>query len=75
MADKRLERVRRNPKSVRPDELDAVFRAAGYSARQRGSHKIYSKGEATLSVPQRKPHLLESYVRAALALLDAEGDN
>lgn len=75
VADKRLERIRQNPKNVRPDDLDAVLVAAGFAPRQRGtSHKIYRRGEQTLSVPQRFPHLLEVYVKKALALLE-EGDD
>jgi hypothetical protein len=73
-ADKRLERIRQHPRAVRPDELDAALQGAGFAARQHGTnHKVYSKGDATLSVPQHRPHLGEHYVKRALELLEEEG--
>lgn len=74
MAEKRLERIRRNPKGVRPEELDSVLRRAGFVSEQPGtSHKVYRKGATTLSVPQHRPHIKEVYVKRAIALLEAEG--
>ena len=73
--DKRLERMRQNSKNVRPAELDAAMRTAGFSASQRGSHVIYRRGpREKLSVPQRRPFLLPVYVKEALKLLDPGGD-
>ncbi len=70
--DKRIARMRDNPRNVRPDELDAVMRGAGFEARQRGtSHKYYTNGVRAISVPQRTPHLKPEYVEQALDLLDA----
>jgi hypothetical protein len=69
--DKRIEAMRRNPKNVRPAELDAVLRGAGFVVRQHGtSHRVYKRGGAKISVPQRHPYLLRRYVEEALALLD-----
>ena len=71
--DKRVERMRQNPRSVRPDELDTVFRDAGFTARQRGtSHKVYTDGIRSLSVPQHGPFLKPEYVERALDLLNAK---
>jgi hypothetical protein len=65
--------MRRNPKNVRPDELEVVLRGAGFSVRQQGtSHRIYVRGAQRVSVPQRHPFLLATYVRQALDLLDGE---
>ena|SRR5579875_2207348 len=70
--DKRLEKLRRNPRNVRPDELDAVLTGAGFVvARQKGSHKRYDRGVHQLTVPQREPFLLDIYVKQALDLLEA----
>ena len=62
--EKRLEKLRQNPKNVRPDELDAVLIGEGFViARQKGSHKRYDRGIHQLTVPQREPFLLDVYVR------------
>ena len=70
--DKRIAAMRGNPKNVRPDELNTLLTAAGFTVRQQGSsHRVYSYGPYVLPVPQRKPFLLPIYVRQALALLDS----
>jgi hypothetical protein len=70
--DKRILAMRRNPKNVRPDQLDAVMRAAGFEVRQEGtSHRVYSLGTHIISVPQRHPFLLRTYVKEALTLIEA----
>lgn len=70
--EKRLEKLRQNPKNVRPDELDAVLTSEGFVvARQKGSHKRYDRGIHQLTVPQREPFLLDVYVTQALDMLDA----
>ena len=72
---KRIEALRRNPKNVRPEDLDVVLRAAGFSVDQDStSHRLYRRGTAQLSVPQHRPLLKEAYVKLALAVLDQEGD-
>ncbi len=69
--DKLIERMRTNPRNVRPDDLDSVLRTAGFTSRQKGSsHKVYTDGVHALSVPQRHPHLKPEYVEQALDLLD-----
>jgi predicted RNA binding protein YcfA (HicA-like mRNA interferase family) len=71
--DKRIETMRRNPKNVRPDDLDVVLRATGFSVRQQGtSHRVYVRGAQRLTVPQRHPFLLPVYVKQALDLLAME---
>jgi len=76
--DKRIARMRNNPRNVRPEELDAVMRGAGFAARQKGtSHKYYTDGVRAISVPQHTPHLKPEYVTQALDLLDeaTEGED
>ncbi len=69
--DKLIARMRHNPRNVRPDDLDTVMRGAGFTVRQRGtSHKYYTDGTRSLSVPQHIPHLKPEYVEQALDLLD-----
>ena len=74
--NKRREALERNPKAVRPDDLDAVLRAEGFIVRQQsGSHRIYVREEQVISVPQRHPFLLPTYVKQALALLETEDED
>lgn len=69
--DKRLAKIRRNPKNVRPDDLDVALVAVGFSVRQQGtSHRVYTYGPYQLVVPQRHPFLLQDYVKDALDILD-----
>jgi len=73
--DKRTEAMRQNPRNVRPDDLDAVLKAAGYQVRnQSGSHKNYQRGSDSLVIPQHKPFLKPVYVRAALDALAQHAD-
>lgn len=68
-ANKRLDRIRRNIRTVRPDELNGVLEAAGFTWRQEGSHRIYARGAVTVSIPQHRPFLKPKYVELALAAL------
>ena len=72
--DTRLERMRRNPRNVRPDELDVALREAGFTAHQEGSHKTYRHDGKKLTVPQRKPFLKSMYVKEALDLLEDDAE-
>jgi hypothetical protein len=70
-SEKRIAALRRNPKSVRPDELDQVLRAAGFTARQVStSHRRYTNGPHSLTVAQHKPFVAVAAVKEVLALLD-----
>ncbi|MCA1598362.1 MAG: toxin HicA [Chloroflexi bacterium] len=70
--EKRLEKLRQNPKNVRPDELDVVLTGEGFVVvRQKGCHKHYDHGIHQLTVPQREHFLLDVYVIQALDMLDA----
>jgi hypothetical protein len=74
---KRLERIRGNPKNVRFEELDRLLIDFGFSRRQpRGgsSHYIYVRDKTRLTIPMNRPHLREVYVRQVLKLLE-EIDN
>ena len=66
--DKRIERMRQDPKSVRPEDLDIALTNAGFTSHQEGSHKTYRRDGEKLTVPQRTP-LKPVYVRQALDML------
>ncbi len=67
---KRIERLRRNPKSVRYEELCTVLDDLGFIRRQRGSHIHYTVGGYNITVPIRKPFLKAVYVKLALEIID-----
>ncbi len=69
-ADKRIQKMRRNPKNVRFDDVDAVLLALGFQKRQRGSHAIYTLNRWRITIPTRKPFILSVYVKELLVLLD-----
>ncbi len=69
-ADKRIHKMRQNPKNVRFEDVDVVLLALGFQKRQRGSHAVYSLNQWRITIPARKPFILPVYVRELLALLD-----
>ena len=73
--EKLLEKIKNNPKHVRFEELDKILTRAGFKRRQSGkgtSHYIYKKGARMIAIPFRQPHILETYVVAAIKLLEED---
>ncbi len=71
--EKRLEKIRQNPKNVRFDDLDRVLQDQGFERTQpRGgsSHYVYVRGEQVITVPYKRPFVKTVYVKEALKLLD-----
>ena len=71
--EKRLEKIRQNPKNVRFDDLDRVLQDQGFERTQpRGgsSHYVYVHGEQVITVPYKRPFVKTVYVKEALKLLD-----
>jgi len=74
--EKLLLKIKNNPRQVRFDELDKILLEEGFKRRKPGggsSHYIYTKGNVRLTVPYRKPHILEVYVKRAIEAI--EGGN
>jgi len=74
---KRLQKIRNNPQSVRFEELHQLLIEYGFQPRQpRGgsSHFIYVRGGLRLTIPLNRPHLKEVYVKRVIRLLE-EIDN
>ncbi len=70
--EKLLERIKNNPKTVRFEELDKLLIRAGFIKRQSkkgSSHYYYTKEDKTISVPFRKPFILQTYVLDAIELI------
>jgi len=75
--EKRLERIRSNPKNVRFEDLDQLLIDFGFTLRQpRGgsSHYIYVREGFRLTIPINRPHLREVYVKQVLKLLEGIDD-
>lgn len=76
--EKLLDGIKNNPKSVRFDELDRILMSEGFTRRQPGSgssHYIYSKGNTRLTVPYKKPYILEVYVKLVISVIEGGNDN
>lgn len=71
---KLLEKIKRNPKSVRFEDLEKLFKWYGFElqvtdkgTKNPGSHYYYVHPSGhTISVPYRRPHLKEHYVKEAI---------
>lgn len=62
--DKIIEKMKRQPNGIRPEEADKVLRAYGYEpVRQKGSHKQYLKKNTgdVVTIKQENP-LKKAYV-------------
>lgn len=74
--EKLYERAKRNPGSVRFDELDKLLRRWNFTRRQpRGgsSHYTYTRETVRLTVPRHGSTVSPEYVRAAIAALEQLG--
>jgi len=72
-AEKLLQKVRRNPKTVSFHDLDKILLAHGFERRQpRGgsSHYVYSRGQQRVTVPYKRPFVKAYYVKVVLSILD-----
>lgn len=75
--DKRLQRIKQNPKAVSFDDLQQVMLAAGFELKHiTGSHhtfhvKIGDRLEI-LVVPLNRPHIKAVYVKRVVALIEAK---
>ncbi|MDN5345165.1 MAG: hypothetical protein PWQ18_1279 [Clostridia bacterium] len=76
--EKLLDRIKRNPKTVRFDEIDKILQKAGFIRSQPGggsSHYIYRKGKYKLVVPYRQPYILQGYIIRAIKLLEGANED
>lgn len=69
--DKLIERMRRNPRSIRFDEIETLLLSLGFVKRRKGSsHAVFTLRSYQVVVPFRKPAVKPVYVQLVLALLD-----
>ena len=69
--DKLLERMRRNPRSIRFEEIETLLLGLGFVKRQSASsHTVFTRGPYQVVVPFRRPNVKPVYVELVLALLD-----
>lgn len=67
--------MRNNPKAVRFSELGSILRKEGFTQRKTsGSHRVFKRGTAMISVPYQKPYVNEEYVEQILEILETEGE-
>jgi len=71
--DKRIETMRRNPRQVTADELDAALTGLGFTRRPgKGDHRVYLHADLSypVIVDPTRPHLKRYVVLSALAAID-----
>lgn len=72
--EKLLAKMRRNPKNIRPEELERMLLQLGFEKRQgSGSHVVYKQGGYRITVPYRKPFLKPIYIKLALEIIGELG--
>jgi predicted RNA binding protein YcfA (HicA-like mRNA interferase family) len=72
--EKLLAKLRRNPKNIRPEELEKLLLWLGFEKRAgKGSHTVYKMDEYRLTVPYKKPFLKSVYIKLALEIIDELG--
>lgn len=72
-AEKLLAKIRNNPKTVTFEDLDKVLVQLGFVCRQPksgSSHYVYTYVSFRLTVPYKRPHVKEFYVKQALEFID-----
>ena len=72
-ADKLLDKIRNSPKTVAFSDLAKVLLQLGFERRQPrsgSSHYVFTYGPWRLTVPYRRPHISQVYVKQALELID-----
>ncbi|MCA9886897.1 MAG: type II toxin-antitoxin system HicA family toxin [Anaerolineae bacterium] len=72
---KRLQRIRNNPKNVHPDDLQRILEDHGFElVRIRGSHHAFAgfvgREERNIIIPIHSKVVKTVYVREVLALID-----
>jgi hypothetical protein len=71
--DKRIEAMRRNPRQVTADELDAALTGRGFTCRSgKGDQRVYLHADLTypVVVDPHRPHLKRYTVLNALKAID-----
>jgi predicted RNA binding protein YcfA (HicA-like mRNA interferase family) len=69
--ERAIEKLRRNPRNICFDEIDAILLHLGFSKRMKGSHATYTlPGLRPITIPFRKPFILPIYVEQVIQLID-----
>ena len=70
-ADKRIAAMRRNPRGVRPADLEATLLAEGFSKRSgKGDHRVFVRGAQRFTLDYGVNPVKSVYVKEFLKLLD-----
>ena len=73
-SEKLLARIRNDPKNVSFEDLDKILIQFGFTCRQPkggSSHHVYTFGDyPPITVPFKRPHVKQIYVKKVLELLD-----
>ena len=70
--EKLIEKMKRQPNGIRPEEAEKVLKAYGYKpARQKGSHKQYLNNNGDLITIKQETPLKKAYVMDILTRIGA----
>ena len=75
--EKRLAKIRNNPKNVHFDDLDRLLHDYGFERRQPkggSSHYFYFLGDKRLTIPFKRPFVKAIYVKQVLSVLEGIDD-
>jgi hypothetical protein len=71
--DKRIDAMRRNPRTVTIEDIEAALLGHGFNVRSQGtSHRVFTHRllAGNLSIPAHRPYVAPVYVRQLLKALD-----
>ncbi len=76
--EKRLQRMRQNPKQVSYEDLAHLLLDHGFSPRSTkssDSHRVFTREAHIITVPYRRPHILGVYVKGEGSLQRSVGSS
>ena len=70
--EKRLAKMKNNPKGVRPEELEAILLSFGFKARSaKGDHRYYTKSGHIVGLDFGRSPVKPVYVKIAIEAIEA----
>ena len=74
--ERAIDKLRKNPRNVRFEEIDAILIHLGFNKRMKGSHATYTyPGLRPITIPFRKPFILPVYVEQVVQLIEQIEDD
>ena len=69
--EKAINKIRRNPKNVRFEDIEIILAQYGFRKRQMGtSHAVFVFDKYRITIPHKQPFIKTVYVKLVLEILD-----